>query len=132
MEKHSKNRVRTKRPMIKRNNVRKKPSGIEKTAVTSSVNTINNAKTTGKHRTKKSNATKEKIYLASILIELILQIYSSIRYKISIIVAIYPFILIVASVLARRSKNKKLSNMICAIAGFFVVLITIVSIITAK
>ena len=132
MEKNSRNRVRTKRPMIKRNAVRRKPSGIEKNVAVSSANTMNNARTTGKHRAKKSSATKEKIYLVSILVELILQIYSSIRYKISILVAIYPFILIVASVLARRSKNKKLSNMICVIAGFFVILIAIVSAITAK
>ena len=132
MGKHSKNNVVTKRPMKRRNNVRKKPSGIEKNAVTSSANTMNTAGTAGRRKTKKSSATKEKIYLVSILIELILQIYSSIRYKISILVAIYPFILIVTSVLARRSKNKKLSNMICAIAGFFIVLIAIVSAITAK
>lgn len=132
MGKHSKNNVVTKRPMKKRNNVRKKPSGIEKNVVTSSANTMNTVGTAGRRKTKKSSAAKEKIYLVSILVELILQIYSSIRYKISILVAIYPFILIVASVLARRSKNKRLSNMICAIAGFFVVLIVIVSAITAK
>ena len=93
----------------------------------------NVAKHSEGHRGKKKKKNSDdKIYLVLLLFSLALHIFTMVKYKIGFGIALYPFILIVASVIARRTKNKKLSNMICTIVFVFVCITTVVSAITGK
>lgn len=88
-------------------------------------------KTSGK-RNKTKNKSKEQIYLLVMIISIIVHICSIIKFKISIIVAIYPIILLFMSVLCRKAKNKRLSNIICTISAIFICIIALTGLITTK
>lgn len=89
-------------------------------------------KSQSRYRTKKKVKTKDKMYLIIMLILFVLQMYTLIKFRINLLVSGYSFILLVASVMTRRPKNKRLSNMICIIASVFTCLTLVMSAITSK